>query len=140
MIQYIRTKNIYNKMSYSMGISQIANLMIGFGDGSSSGFSKMLLILFSTLATFIGQYIFENSHRIMRDIGHIRNYSRLLFSKKMQFLMVITETDSVCYVKASDTVKALVHYIDKYVDGLGNITNMREMFVSSYNCYNYGTT
>lgn len=111
--------------------TNIINTLIGF-DTSQSNISKILLMLFGTFITFMFHYFFDNIHNLHNSASDLLLYFHTYRSKKIILTMSITEMQRECSVKASDSAKAVVYYIEKNIGQFKNVRSLKEIFVSSF--------
>lgn len=111
--------------------TNIINTMVGF-DASHSNYSKIVLMLIGTFLTFMFHYFFDNIHNLHNYITTLYVYLHTYRSNRIILSMSITEMQRECSVKAADSAKAVLYYIDKNIHKIRNVKSLKEVFVSSF--------
>lgn len=111
--------------------TNIINTMVGF-DASHSNYSKIVLMLIGTFLTFMFHYFFDNIHNLNNYITTLYVYMHTYKANRIILTMSITEMQRECSVKASDSARAVLYYIDKNIHTIRNVKSLKEVFVSSF--------
>jgi hypothetical protein len=97
---------------------------------------RMAFVALTTLAAFLVQRAFDamskSAKRVPDLLRRLSDWTGLGSCRELLLQISIIEKESECWVKASDSAKAVIHHMEKHSGDMAGVHRLRELFMASF--------